>query len=623
MAIPGWLEAATDGRTIRRSIATALAVGTLLTILNHGWELASGEVSQAVAWQVGLSFLVPFLISTLASVLALRGRAPTGRADYQLLEREIEAINKFPGRNPNPVLRMTPDGVLIYANEASEPIREAIGAVVGQPLPAELADGLLQSSRSEVPQPVSITAGLRTFDILAVYVPELDVVNLYGTDVTGARVVARFPDRNPFPVLRQANDGSLLYANQASEPIMRALNLTVGEAIPRELAARLRETADRTTEAGLAGLEGYKPIEVAADGRTFELTPVSIPEFEFVNIYGMDVTATKTVTKFPDQNPNPVLRFNRDGRLIYANSAGELVRRALGVQVGDSLPTGLREQVQDLAAREEIERMEVEEDGRTFSLLVVPVYEFGFINVYGTDITAARMIEQANRENERLLLNILPASIVARLRSGEMVIADRIEEMTVLFADVVGFTEISARLTASEVISMLNGIFSAFDQIVERYGLEKIKTIGDAYMVCGGLEPHETDHGVRVAEMGLEMLEYVKAYDNPHTGPIQLRVGLNVGPAVAGVIGIKKFIYDIWGDTVNTASRMESHGVPGRIQVTADTARRLSGTYSFERRGEIDVKGKGRLETFFLVDRQPSRVALGAAAPTLAPADRA
>jgi class 3 adenylate cyclase len=623
MAIPGWLEAATDGRTIRRALATAVAVGTLLTILNHGSALASGSVTQELAWQVALSFLVPFLVSTLAGALALRTRAPTGQADYQLLEREIEAINKFPGRNPNPVLRMTPDGVLIYANDASEPIRDAIGAVVNQPLPRDLAEGLLRSSRSEAPTPVSITAGLRTFEILAVYVPELDVVNLYGTDVTGARVVARFPDRNPFPVLRQAKDGSLLYANQASEPITRALHLTIGETIPEELAGRLREAADRTAEAGLAGLEGYKPIEVAADGRTFELTPVAIPEFEFVNIYGMDVTATKTVTKFPDQNPNPVLRFSRDGRLIYVNAAGEPVRRALGVRVGDSLPVGLREQVRDLAAREEIERMEVEDDGQVFSLLIVPVYEFGFINVYGTDITAARMVEQANRENERLLLNILPASIVGRLRSGEMVIADRIDEITVLFADVVGFTQIAARLSATEVITMLNGIFSAFDQMVERQGLEKIKTIGDAYMVCGGLTADETDHGVRVAEMGLEMLEYVKRYENELTGPIQLRIGLNVGPAVAGVIGIKKFIYDIWGDTVNTASRMESHGVPGRIQVTADTARRLSGSYRFERRGEVDVKGKGRLETFFLVDRQPSQPARGTTAePTLAPADR-
>ena len=179
---------------------------------------------------------------------------------------------------------------------------------------------------------------------------------------------------------------------------------------------------------------------------------------------------------------------------------------------------------------DKIERMEVEHDGRLFSLLIVPVYEFGFVNAYGTDITAARLVEQANRENERLLLNILPQSIVSRLRSGELTIADRIDEITVLFADVVGFTEISARLTAGDVIGMLNGIFSAFDQIADRYGLEKIKTIGDAYMVCGGLTPHATDHAIRVAEMGLEMLEYVKSYHNELTGPIQLRVGLNLGP---------------------------------------------------------------------------------------------
>jgi class 3 adenylate cyclase len=604
MAVPGWLDAATDGRTVRRALASALVVGTLLTIVSHGAAIVAGTLTPTLAWQVALTYLVPYAVATLAAVLALRGRTPVGDTDYVLLEREIQAINKFPGRNPNPVLRMTAAGQLLYANAASAPILAAIGAAVDAPLPAALVAQLFEGSKQEPPRPVEVVAGLRTFEILPVYVPEMDVVNLYGTDVTGSRVVARFPDRNPFPVLRQARDGSLLYANQASEPITRALELTVGQPIPAELAERLRAAADRTAEAGLAGLEGYQPIEVAADGRTFELTPVAIPEFEFVNIYGMDVTATKTVTKFPDQNPNPVLRFSHDGRLIYVNPAGEPVRRALGVQIGDALPPGLRDQVRELAARERIERMEVEDDGRIFSLLVVPVYEFGFINVYGTDITAARMVEQAHRENERLLLNILPESIVSRLRSGEMVIADRIEEITVLFADVVGFTEIAARLSATEVITMLNGVFSAFDQIVERQGLEKIKTIGDAYMVCGGLTPHDTDHGTRVAEMGIEMLEFVKGYQNELTGPIQLRIGLHVGPAVAGVIGIKKFIYDIWGDTVNTASRMESHGVPGRIQVTAETARRLAGAFRFERRGEVDVKGKGRLETWFLVGRR-------------------
>jgi class 3 adenylate cyclase len=600
---PGWLEAATDGGVVRRSLVAAFLIGSVLTVVTVGSELFSGEPAPELPWRVVLTYLVPYLVTTAAAVVAIRGRSSTRAEAYVLLEREIEAINKFPGRNPNPVLRMTPEGRLIYANDASQPILDALEASVGAMLRGDLVERLRESSRADPPRAVEVVAGLRTFEILPVFIAELDVVNLYGTDVTGSRVVARFPDRNPFPVLRQASDGSLLYANKASEPIIQALELRVGQPMPPDLAARIRSVADRTTEAGLAGLAGYEPIEIRTEGRTFELTPVAIPEFSFVNIYGMDVTATKTVTKFPDQNPNPVLRFSHEGRLLYVNPAGELVRQGLGVDVGDLAPPALRAQVEDLAARDQIGTMEVEHAGRTFSLLVVPVYEFRFVNVYGTDITAARLVEQANRENERLLLNILPASIVGRLRTGEMVIADRMDEITVLFADIVGFTEIAARLAASEVIAMLNGIFSAFDQIADRYGLEKIKTIGDAYMVCGGLTPHATDHAVRVAEMGWEMLAFVAGYQNDRTGPIQLRVGMHVGPAVAGVIGIKKFIYDIWGDTVNTASRMESHGVPGRIQVTAETARRLTAAYASERRGEIEVKGKGRLETWFLTDR--------------------
>ena len=220
MDVRHWLEAAVDGRTLRRSLAIALVVGTALAALIHGSALIRGAVAPEQARQVALFYLLPFMVSMLAALLAVRGRAD-GHADYVLLEREIEAINKFPGRNPNPVMRMTPAGQLIYANDASRPILDAIGATVDAPLPADIAARLQESARAETPWPVPVEAGLRSYELLPIDVPELDVVNVYGTDVTAARVVARFPDRNPFPVLREAKDGSLLYANQASEPISR------------------------------------------------------------------------------------------------------------------------------------------------------------------------------------------------------------------------------------------------------------------------------------------------------------------------------------------------------------------------------------------------------------------
>ncbi len=222
-------------------------------------------------------------------------------------------------------------------------------------------------------------------------------------------------------------------------------------------------------------------------------------------------------------------------------------------------------------------------------------------------MTASRLVEQVHQESERLLLNVLPPPIARRLRDGEKVIADRFDATTLLFADVVDFTPLAARRPATEVVELLNRIFSAFDELAERFDLEKIKTVGDAYMVAGGLSPTGTgDKAEDVADMALEMVESVARIGDELGEPLAIRVGLHTGPAVAGVIGIKKFIYDVWGDTVNTASRMESHGVPGRVQVTESTYQRLQHTHEFERRGTVDVKGKGPIETYLLRGRRPT-----------------
>jgi adenylate cyclase len=240
-------------------------------------------------------------------------------------------------------------------------------------------------------------------------------------------------------------------------------------------------------------------------------------------------------------------------------------------------------------------------DTHTYELLPVHVPEFRFTNLYGTDVTAARAIAQANRENERLLLNILPSPIAERLRRGERVIADRFDDATLLIADIVGFTAMSSDLAAIEVVNLLNRIFSACDELVDRHGLEKVKTIGDAYMVVGGVPTYVEDHLERVADLALDLAAAVEAMQENVPRRVALRIGIHSGPLVAGVIGAKKFIYDVWGDTVNQASRMEALSLPGRIHVTQAVRDRLQGRYEFEPRGIIDVKGKGAMPTWFLV----------------------
>jgi class 3 adenylate cyclase len=210
------------------------------------------------------------------------------------------------------------------------------------------------------------------------------------------------------------------------------------------------------------------------------------------------------------------------------------------------------------------------------------------------------LIEQKNAENERLLRNILPGVIAERLKNGEKSIADGFADVTVLFADVVAFTAFSAHTPAPELVSLLNDLFSRFDAASQRYGIEKIKTIGDCYMAVCGLPTSRPDHARAMMEMARDMLRELGKFNRDRGTDLQLRIGLNSGPVVAGVIGSIKFIYDLWGDAVNLASRMESTGLPGAIQVSESVYRELNGEYSFEERGLIEVKGKGKLPAWIL-----------------------
>ncbi len=446
-------------------------------------------------------------------------------------------------------------------------------------------------------------------------VPDGSVDHAHQSDaaLSGAQVDAinRFPDDNPNPVMRIDLDGHVLYANPASAGVLRAIGAGVGERVPAEILARCREAA---------ALRGF--LELRSDNRTYAVWPILIEDLAFMNLYGTDVTAERAIVKFPDQNPNPVLRIAWDGRLVYANPASAGLTAGLGLALGTTLPGDLRDALLDRARAADRDPLEVEAGDRTYALLPVDVPEFGFVNVYGTDVTAVRERERLARENERLLLNILPAPIAQRLRDGEPLIADRFDDVTLLFADVVEFTRLSSTLSPSELVSVLNEVFSAFDELVDRYDLEKVKTIGDAYMVAGGLTDASADHTARVADMALALTAAVDRIDAAVRLGVRFRIGIHCGPVVAGVIGSKKFIYDIWGDAVNLASRMESLGAPGRIQVTHAVKERLEARYLLEPRGLIEVKGKGPTPAWYLVARNeasgdaPGRSAAAVRSPT-------
>jgi len=228
---------------------------------------------------------------------------------------------------------------------------------------------------------------------------------------------------------------------------------------------------------------------------------------------------------------------------------------------------------------------------------------FAAVLLLGEAVRTRRALQREEERSERLLLNVLPAPIATRLKQHEDVIADGFPEVTVLFADLVDFTRRSQRSSPQQIVQVLDELFSTFDQLTRRHGLEKIKTIGDAYMVAGGLPEPRPDHAQAVADLALTMQVEVARRIDTGGQPLQARIGIDTGPVVAGVIGADKFRYDLWGDTVNTASRMETTGVPGCIQVTERTYRRLRDGYRFERRGVVAVKGKGEMVTWFLIGR--------------------
>jgi adenylate cyclase len=246
------------------------------------------------------------------------------------------------------------------------------------------------------------------------------------------------------------------------------------------------------------------------------------------------------------------------------------------------------------------------------------IVSFFVLNITGVTLTCFLMLryfvgereraldalDKEHARSERLLLNVLPASIATRLKASNEVIADAFADVTVLFADIVNFTPLAGRVPPEDLVRLLDGLFSDFDVLAERFGLEKIKTIGDAYMVAGGLPVERPDHARAVADMALEMNLCVATRGAETGNGFALRIGMDSGPVVAGVIGRKKFIYDLWGDTVNTASRMESHGLPGKIHVTSRTREHLLDGFTFESRGEIEIKGKGPMTTYFLVGRR-------------------
>ncbi|MEQ8970613.1 MAG: adenylate/guanylate cyclase domain-containing protein [Coleofasciculus sp. C1-SOL-03] len=248
-----------------------------------------------------------------------------------------------------------------------------------------------------------------------------------------------------------------------------------------------------------------------------------------------------------------------------------------------------------------------------FEVRAFPSYEG--LSVFFHDITQRKQtnaaLKREKQKVENLLLNILPQPIAKQLQHEPGLIAQKHEDVTILFADLVKFTQLAGQISPQELVSLLNRIVSTFDQLAQKHGLEKIKTIGDAYMVVGGLPTPQSNHADAIAQMALDMQQSLEQINIATGKNFRLRIGINTGVVIAGVIGTTKFSYDIWGDAVNIASRMESRGKPDKIQVTETTYQRLRDKYELVERGLIRVKGKGKMKTYWLMGKKSSIVQQG------------
>ncbi len=337
---------------------------------------------------------------------------------------------------------------------------------------------------------------------------------------------------------------------------------------------------------GLSGQEGTI-IEPARDGRQqiVSYMPLRLPGLDWVMLAHIDLKEALV----------PVYQLRR--RAVLWSLIAILVTTLVALFITEQLLRPIKRllaAVKRMAAGDLTARVEVRSHDE------LGILSSTFNSMSESIERAMKVVEEKNCENETLLLNILPGPIAHRLKSGETAIADSYAQATVLFADIVGFTNLAATREPAEIILFLNGLFTRFDVAAKRHGIEKIKTIGDAYMAVSGIVASHPDHVKQMVEMGLDMLETVKSYSILSGIPLSIRVGINTGPVVAGVIGTTKFIYDLWGDTVNLASRMESTGIPGVIQVSRSVYEQLDERYDFEPRGPIEVKGKGLVETWLL-----------------------
>lgn len=509
-------------------------------------------------------------------------------------EQLIKILEKFPDQNPNPVLRFSDKGVLQYYNNPSEPIINAWKIKINDKPNKNFLDNL-KKTVAEYEYSFEINVEQKTFLLKAVYIKELDSINVYGTDITAKKAIDKFPDQNPNPVMRISKDGILDYYNTASSDIVRSHNLKIGKMISDNLIELVGKTL-------LTG--SITQNELTAGKKTYLANFVPVPEFDFIIIYAADITAKKVINKFPDKNPNPVMRIGKNGELNYFNDASNYIIQNWGIRLKEAIPPKIIKNFTKQNAND-AHNMEFEVGNKTYYFNLVKINEFDFFLLYGTDITDTK-------DKEMILAKLskyFSPQVYNSIFTGELDvnINTNRKSLTVFFSDIKGFTTITEKLEPEILTELITYYLTEMTNIAIEYGGTVDKYIGDAIMIFFGDPKTEgiKKDAVSCVAMALKMRRKLKAIRKRWasfglTESLDVRMGIHTDVCTVGNFGSEdRLDYTVLGNGVNLASRLETLAKPNEILISENTYNIIKNNINCAYFDEIKVKGKAHpIKTF-------------------------
>ena len=496
----------------------------------------------------------------------------------------INLLKKFPDQNPNPVLRFSNKGVLEYYNSPSKKIIQFFDLEMSEKVNNKDIFNELNKAISKKIHSFEIKVQSLTYKLKCVYIKELGSVNVYGTDITAKKVIDKFPDSNPNPVMRVSYDGVLNYHNKASLKLVGGLSLKVSEIVSKPILKYIGEVS-------ISGEATNYEIKVG--NFTYSASFVPVPEFQFIIVYASDITALKVIKKFPNQNPNPVLRINLEGHLDYFNDASTYIVKNLGCTIGSKLPLNLLEKIFN-----EEDAFEREIGSKTYMFNVVKIEEFSFYLIYGTDTTDSK-------DKERILEKLskyFSPQVYDSIFTGELDVKINTtrKNLTVFFSDIKSFTTITEKLEPEILTDLITNYLTEMTNIAIKHGGTVDKYIGDAIMIFFG-DPNSNGakkDATACVLMALEMKKKLKRLkrDWVKTGlseSLDVRMGIHTDVCTVGNFGSSdRLDYTVLGNGVNLASRLESLAKANQILISENTQNLIKNKIDCKFFNEVKVKGR-------------------------------